>query len=104
MSQTPEQSFGEQTTPAPAITAPAAATPRSFNIERLLDVELSVVVRFGLTHIPLREVARMGAGSFFHTVCTRVRPEAGSSRRKPAMNARRCALGKVVQLAAVMRS
>jgi flagellar motor switch protein FliN/FliY len=33
------------------------------NIERLLDVELDVVVRFGLTHLPLREAARLGTGS-----------------------------------------
>ncbi len=33
------------------------------NMERLLDVELEVVVRFGLTHIPLRELVRIGVGS-----------------------------------------
>lgn len=33
------------------------------NIERLLDVELEVVVRFGLTQIPLRELVRIGVGS-----------------------------------------
>ncbi len=43
-----------------------AAAPRedaSRNIERLLDVELEVVVRFGLTQIPLRELVRIGVGS-----------------------------------------
>jgi flagellar motor switch protein FliN len=35
----------------------------SRNIERLLDVELEVVVRFGLTQIPLRELVRIGVGS-----------------------------------------
>lgn len=33
------------------------------NIERLLDVELDVVVRFGMTNVPLRDVVRMGVGS-----------------------------------------
>jgi flagellar motor switch protein FliN/FliY len=33
------------------------------NIERLLDVELEVVVRFGLTQLPLRELVRIGVGS-----------------------------------------
>ena len=43
-----------------------AGTPRedsSRNMERLLDVELEVVVRFGLTQIPLRELVRIGVGS-----------------------------------------
>ncbi|MFN7927447.1 MAG: FliM/FliN family flagellar motor switch protein [Blastocatellia bacterium] len=35
----------------------------SRKIERLLDVELEVVVRFGLTHIPLRELVRIGVGT-----------------------------------------
>lgn len=41
-------------------------TPRedpSRNMERLLDVELEVIVRFGLTQIPLRELVRIGVGS-----------------------------------------
>lgn len=33
------------------------------NLDRLLDVELNVVVRFGITSVPLREVVRMGVGS-----------------------------------------
>jgi flagellar motor switch protein FliN/FliY len=33
------------------------------NMERLLEVELEVVVRFGLTQIPLRELVRIGVGS-----------------------------------------
>jgi flagellar motor switch protein FliN len=37
------------------------ASPR--NIERLLEVELDVVVRFGVTNIPLRDVVRMGVGT-----------------------------------------
>ncbi len=43
-----------------------APTPRedpARNIERLLDVELEVVVRFGLTQMPLRELIRIGVGS-----------------------------------------
>jgi flagellar motor switch protein FliN len=32
-------------------------------LERLLDVELDVVVRFGLTQAPLRDIVRYGAGS-----------------------------------------
>jgi flagellar motor switch protein FliN len=37
------------------------AAPR--NIERLLEVELDVVVRFGVTNVPLRDVVRMGVGT-----------------------------------------
>lgn len=37
------------------------AAPR--NIERLLDVELDVIVRFGVTNVPLRDVVRMGVGT-----------------------------------------
>ena len=33
------------------------------NIERLLNVEMDVVVRFGLTDVPLRDVVRLGIGS-----------------------------------------
>jgi flagellar motor switch protein FliN len=33
------------------------------NIERLLEVELDVVVRFGMTQIPLRDVVRVGVGT-----------------------------------------
>ena len=35
----------------------------SRNIERLLDVELDVIVRFGVTNVPLREIVRMGVGT-----------------------------------------
>lgn len=35
----------------------------SRNMERLLEVELEVVVRFGLTQMPLRELVRIGVGS-----------------------------------------
>lgn len=33
------------------------------NIERLLDVQMNVTVRFGKTEMPLREVVRFGVGS-----------------------------------------
>jgi flagellar motor switch protein FliN/FliY len=33
------------------------------NIERLMDVEMSVTVRFGSTEVPLRDVVRFGVGS-----------------------------------------
>lgn len=41
----------------------ASLDDASRNVERLLDVELEVVVRFGLTQIPLRELVRIGVGS-----------------------------------------
>lgn len=37
--------------------------PATRNIERLLEVELDVVVRFGVTNVPLRDVVRMGVGT-----------------------------------------
>ncbi|MEW6732486.1 MAG: flagellar motor switch protein FliN [Acidobacteriota bacterium] len=42
-------------------TTESAGKPR--NIERLLGVELEVVVRFGSTKMPLSEIVRMGTGS-----------------------------------------
>ena len=33
------------------------------NIERLLDVEMNVTVRFGVATMPLRDVVRFGIGS-----------------------------------------
>jgi flagellar motor switch protein FliN/FliY len=33
------------------------------NMERLLDVEMNVTVRFGKAEVPLREVVRYGIGS-----------------------------------------
>jgi flagellar motor switch protein FliN/FliY len=33
------------------------------NIERLMEVEMDVTVRFGLTEMPLRDVVRFGVGS-----------------------------------------
>jgi flagellar motor switch protein FliN len=33
------------------------------NIERLMDVEMNVTVRFGKTEMPLRDVVRFGVGS-----------------------------------------
>jgi flagellar motor switch protein FliN len=43
------------------VNAPATGPTR--NIERLLDVELDVVVRFGVTNVPLRDIVRLGVGS-----------------------------------------
>ena len=55
-------------TPANVSTSPSSRRqqqrreePR--NIDRLLDVELEIIVRFGVTNIPLREMVRMGNGS-----------------------------------------
>lgn len=33
------------------------------NIQRLMDVEMNVTVRFGRTEMPLREIVRFGVGS-----------------------------------------
>ena len=33
------------------------------NIDRLLDVEINITVRFGKTEVPLRDVVRYGVGS-----------------------------------------
>lgn len=41
----------------------APATGPARNIERLLDVELDIVVRFGVTNVPLRDIVRLGVGS-----------------------------------------
>lgn len=58
---------GSAEPPAPgALAAPLASHQREEsprNIERLLDVELDVVVRFGVTNVPLRSVVRMGVGT-----------------------------------------
>jgi flagellar motor switch protein FliN len=57
------QPFGSQNQ-APASRRGAVRqeeAPR--NIDRLLEVELDVVVRFGMTHIPLRDIVRMGVGT-----------------------------------------
>lgn len=47
--------------PAPLRRTARQDAPR--NIERLLEVELEVVVRFGATSMPLREILRMGIGT-----------------------------------------
>jgi flagellar motor switch protein FliN len=58
--------------PRPAAAGPALAVSRRNpkqaemgprNIERLLDVELDIVVRFGATSMPLRDVVKMGVGT-----------------------------------------
>ena len=38
-------------------------TDNTKNIERLMDVEMNVTVRFGKTEMPLRDVVRFGVGS-----------------------------------------
>jgi flagellar motor switch protein FliN len=48
---------------APPVTAPAPVPTATRNIARLLDVELDVVVRFGVTNVPLRDIVRLGVGS-----------------------------------------
>jgi flagellar motor switch protein FliN len=51
---------------APPPLAPAARSREghtSRNIERLLDVELEVIVRFGVTNMLLRDVVRLGTGT-----------------------------------------
>jgi len=57
-----------QQTQSSAGTAPRRAgvrreEPPPRNIERLLEVELEIVVRFGVTEVPLREVVRLGSGT-----------------------------------------
>lgn len=42
---------------------PVKANDNSKNIERLLDVEMNVTVRFGKTEIPLRDAVNFGIGS-----------------------------------------
>ncbi len=58
--------------PTPAAqpsAAPAASRrtkkeePPPRNIERLLEVELEIIVRFGTTSMPLRDVVRLGTGT-----------------------------------------
>lgn len=55
--------------PPQASTAPSvsrrnqrAEDPAARNLERLLGVELEVIVRFGTTSMPLRDVVRLGSG------------------------------------------
>lgn len=38
-------------------------TTQQQNIDRLLDVDLDLIVRFGTSHMPLRDVVRMGVGT-----------------------------------------
>jgi len=41
----------------------AGSENQSLNIERLLNVELEVIVRFGVTTLPLSYIVQMGSGS-----------------------------------------
>lgn len=51
-------------TPVPTATRRTARReePTVRNIERLLGMELEIIVRFGTTNLPLREVVRLGPG------------------------------------------
>jgi flagellar motor switch protein FliN len=64
---TDETQNGQQTAAMPQATrrngTQRRTEPAPRNIERLLDVELDVVVRFGITTVPLRDVVRMGVGT-----------------------------------------
>jgi flagellar motor switch protein FliN/FliY len=48
---------------APIATPNVPIAGQPLNFDRLLDVELEIIVRFGLTLLPLRDVARLGIGS-----------------------------------------
>lgn len=48
--------------PTPSRRTPRREEPTVRNIERLLGMELEVIVRFGTTNLPLREVVRLGPG------------------------------------------
>ena len=50
-----------QTAPPPAPAQKKAEAGN--NIERLMDVEVNVTVRFGKTEMPLREIVKFGVGS-----------------------------------------
>lgn len=54
---------GEQPFKFPSVAKNEAKNDSSKNIERLLDVEMNVTVRFGLTELPLREVVKFGIGT-----------------------------------------
>lgn len=61
---TPSAASGGGAGPAPTATRRQTRReePTVRNIERLLGMELEVVVRFGTTNLPLREVVRLGPG------------------------------------------
>lgn len=63
-------SFAPAAAAAPAAMSNVSGSPRRArreeaprNIERVLDVELEVIVRFGQTDMPLRDVVRLGVGT-----------------------------------------
>ncbi|MCD9184954.1 MAG: flagellar motor switch protein FliN [Pyrinomonadaceae bacterium] len=55
--------IGEQPFKFPTVAKNENKSDASKNIERLLDVEMNVTVRFGLTEMPLREVVKFGIGT-----------------------------------------
>jgi flagellar motor switch protein FliN len=66
--KSPDESSGlmgtAQTTGNSGVSKGAAAgRTGSWNIDLLLDVELPIVVSFGTTEIPLKDVLRLGVGS-----------------------------------------
>jgi flagellar motor switch protein FliN/FliY len=60
---TTAQSSGSQHQASPSRRGSVRQEEAPRNIDRLLEVELDVVVRFGMTHIPLRDIVRMGVGT-----------------------------------------
>jgi flagellar motor switch protein FliN len=60
---TPEVQQVETEVKAETPTATPVVPAVTRNIERLLDVELDIVVRFGVTNVPLRDIVRLGVGS-----------------------------------------
>jgi flagellar motor switch protein FliN len=60
-SATPNTEPSSQSTPSRRDRQKREEAPK--NIERLLEVELDIVVRFGMTQIPLRDVVRVGVGT-----------------------------------------
>jgi flagellar motor switch protein FliN/FliY len=53
----------EAGTPAPPVSASPAAPAIDPRIEVLLDIDLPLVVRFGRTELPLKQLTRLGPGS-----------------------------------------
>jgi len=58
-----QQTQSSATAAAPRRAGMRREEPPPRNIERLLEVELEIVVRFGVTEVPLREVVRLGSGT-----------------------------------------
>jgi flagellar motor switch protein FliN/FliY len=50
-------------TDSPTAGAAAATTPNDARLEAVLDVDLPLIVRFGVTSLPLRTLSSLGSGS-----------------------------------------